>query len=84
MRYTSGHTGGGIQNIQKQMKEINQLHIECEKVLNLAKNVIEIRLDHDIKDNDIKIKSYTADLIDDHKEAYSQIYELDLDSMTKK
>ena len=60
------------------------MHIECEKVLNLAKNVIEIRLDHDIKDNDVKIKSYTADLIDDHKEAYSQIYELDLDSMTKK
>jgi len=55
------------------MKEINQLHVECEKVLNLAKNVIEIRLDQDIKDNDVKIKSYTADLIEDHKEANSQI-----------
>jgi len=66
------------------MKEINTLHVECEKVLNLAKNVIEIRLDQDIKDNDVKIKSYTADLIDDHKEANSQIYELDLESMTKK
>ena len=66
------------------MKVINQLHVEFEKLLNLAKNVIEIRLDQDIKDNDVKIKSYTADLIDDHKEANSQIYELDLDSMTKK
>lgn len=60
------------------------MHVECEKVLNLTKNVIEIRLDQDIKDNDVKIKSYTADLIDDLKEANSQIYELDLDSMTKK
>lgn len=66
------------------MKEINQLHVECDKVLNLAKNVIEIRLDQDIKDNDVKIKSYTADLIEDHKEANSQIYDLDLDAMTKK
>jgi hypothetical protein len=42
-------------------------------VLNLAKNVIEIRLDQDIKVNDVKTKSYTADLIEDHKEANSQI-----------
>jgi hypothetical protein len=55
------------------MKEIIRLHVECEKVLNLAKNVIEIRLDQAIKVNDVKTKSYTAVLIEDHKEANSQI-----------
>jgi len=55
------------------MKDINLYSIECDKNLTLARTAIEFRLDQDIKDNDAKIKSYTADLIEDHKEDNSEI-----------
>lgn len=55
------------------MKDINTTLVECDKNLNMAKGVIESKLDSDIKENDNKIKSYTADLIEDHKDSNADI-----------
>jgi len=52
--------------------------------MQFVKGAIENRLDTDIKDNDGKIKNYTAELIEDHKEDNSDIYKIDLVKMNKR
>jgi len=52
--------------------------------LNLAKAVIEVKLDQDIKEHDSKIKTLTADLIEDHKDKNSDINLINLEKMKNK
>jgi len=82
VKYSSSNIS--IQTAQKNMKEISGLITECDKDMTLSKNIIEIRLESDIKDNDGKIKNHTAELIEDHKEDNSDIYKIDLIKMNKR
>lgn len=52
--------------------------------MNLAKAVIEVKLDQDIKEHDSKIKTLTADLIEDHKDKNSDINLINLEKMKNK
>lgn len=82
MRFSN--TSAQINPIQKKMKDIITLGVECDRNLNTAKQFIENRLDIEIKENDNIIKSNTVELVEDHKDKNGDIYKIVISEMRSK
>jgi hypothetical protein len=82
MRFSN--TSAQINPIQKKMKDIITLGVECDRNLNTAKQFIENRLDIEIKENDNVIKSNTVELVEDHKDKNGDIYKIAISEMRSK
>lgn len=82
MRFSN--TSAQINPIQKKMKDIITLGVECDRNLNTAKQFIENRLDIEIKENDNIIKSNTVELVEDHKDKNGDIYKIAISEMRSK